>query len=68
MKLLEFLNELKHRSLSITLVDSEGRFIYSTEIGQYIHWIRRNDYDDLYILNIIPSDKSFTIQLDTEGD
>lgn len=64
MTLNEFLNELKHKSLNITLVNDEGNHIYTTELGQYIHWIRRNDYDNAEILMIEPCDHGFVIQIE----
>ena len=66
MTLLEFLNELKHKSLNITLINEEGHHIYTTELGQYFHWVYRIHYDDYKILLIEPANHGFTIQLDCE--
>ena len=66
MKLEEFINHLKHKSLTLTLCYEDGKHIYSTTVGEYTHWIHKNDYSDMIIDMITTSADGFTIYLEGE--
>lgn len=53
MTLGEFILHLKHKSITIRILGFESdNILYDGDVGGYLHWINRSDYDKDYIYNI----------------
>lgn len=63
MTVLEFINHLKHKSLEVTfcfLIKQEynktpmKQLVWRKDVGTYMNWINKHEYDDLEIVQIRP--------------
>ena len=63
MTLLEFLNHIKHKSLSITIIDYDGELIMETCVGQYYNMLSRKILDNKKVYNVTCKENLFIIQL-----
>ena len=70
MTVLEFINHLKHKSLEITfcfLTEYKKvpmkQLVWRKDVGSYMNWIKKHEYDNLDIVQIRPyvEDKGFYI-------
>lgn len=53
MTLGEFILHLKHKSISIRVLGFESdNLLYNGDVGGYLHWIYRSDYDKSEIYQI----------------
>ena len=66
MTLEEFINHLKHKSITLTLCYEDGKHIFSTTVGEYAHWIHKNDYDYMNIDIITTTADGFIVCLEGE--
>lgn len=66
MKLEDFINHLKHKSITLTLCYEDGKHIFSTTVGEYTHWIHKNDYSDMNIDMITTTADGFIVYLEGE--
>ena len=54
MTLIEFINHIKHKSVEFRVFD-EIENSYCFVIGQYMHFIHRDVFDNAKIIKIIPT-------------
>lgn len=52
MTINEFVQELKHKTLELSIFDSEGEFIYTGKVGEYIHSVFSQKYGSRDITRI----------------
>ena len=53
MTLGEFILHLKHKSISIRIIGCKScNLIYDGDVGGYLHWIYRSDFDKTLIYQI----------------
>lgn len=52
MTINEFIQELKHKSLDISIFDCEGNFIYTGKVGEYLHSVFSQKYGSRAITKI----------------
>ena len=53
MTLIQFINHLKHRSISLNIFYN-AKIIYLGDVGSYMHWIYKSKFDDCKIIKIEP--------------
>ena len=71
MKLGEFINELKHKSLNVLiLMNDADKCIFNNQLSVYQNWIHKNVYNDLNVISIYPSQicKGLIIVIDDIDD
>lgn len=66
MTLQEFLNELKHKSINISLCYENGSFIYAATLGELIHWVHYQEFATLIVDMVTPTASQMYIYLEEE--
>lgn len=64
MTLQEFLNELKHKSLNISLCYENGSFIYAATLGELLHWVHYPDFAASIVDMVTPTKSQMYIYLE----
>ena len=63
MKLKNYINHLKHKSLYIELVDSKiHEIIYQGTLGVYLNWIHKGKYEEYDIEKILFFNESSVVE------
>lgn len=68
MTLIEFINELKHKSTKLLIIIDEQLAVFDSDVSTYRHWIKRSNYDNKPISRIHSNRTGFGFVIYIKGE
>lgn len=68
MKLNEFIEKIRHRSLKITIATKCNTILYEGTVGSYLTSVFRQNHGEKIIFAIFPTLNELLIELNIRGD